>query len=211
MQKMELLSRAELERQLGFCLGEKTLLVTFHPVTLEVNSSERQIKSLLEACGRLDESVHFIFTMPNADTDGRIIMDRIRKFVDELGDRAHAANSLGQLRYWSALQFVDAVVGNSSSGISEAPSFKIGTVNIGDRQKGRLMASSVINCEPFADDIEKSIQLVLSDSFGPMKEQAINPYGTGGAAKAVFEIIRSCSLESDILKKRFHDLKEPEG
>ncbi|MGC6464498.1 MAG: UDP-N-acetylglucosamine 2-epimerase [Akkermansiaceae bacterium] len=206
IKQAKLLSREELERQLDFKFGQKTLLVTFHPVTLEHNSSEQQIDALLEACGRMDESVHFVFTMPNADTDGRVIAKKVDEFVDQLGLRAMAATSLGQLRYWSALQYVDAVVGNSSSGISEAPSFKIGTVNIGDRQKGRLMASSVVCCEPLAEEIERSLQDVLSEDFTLRKEESINPYGTGGASQAVFEILRSCPLDEGILKKHFHDV-----
>ena len=204
--QVKLLTRLELETQLGFKFGKKTLLITFHPVTLETNSSEDQINALLAACAMLDEDMHFIFTMPNADTDGRIITKKIEEFAQTLGSRAMTSTSLGQLRYWSALQFVDAVVGNSSSGISEAPTFKIGTVNIGDRQKGRLMASSVVQCEPSAADIERSIRLVLSDDFTKQRESATNPYGSGGAAEAVFKVVSDCPLNASILKKHFHDL-----
>ena len=204
--RVELLGKDELERQLGFGFGEKTLLITFHPVTLEANTGGEQIDALIEACRALDPGVHFIFTMPNADTGGRVIIEKIDRFVAELGRRAHAATSLGQLRYWSALDCVDAVVGNSSSGIVEAPSFGVGTVNIGDRQKGRLMARSVVNCEPESAAIEAAVRQVLSAEFETVLADVVNPYGEGGASDRIFEVIASAPLDDDLLKKKFYDL-----
>lgn len=204
--RVELLSRNELERQMGFRFGKHSLLITFHPVTLEANTGEQQIEALLEACRKLDPEVHFIFTMPNADTGGRVIIEKINRFVAEMGERAYAATSLGQLRYWSALQHVDAVVGNSSSGIVEAPTFGLATVNIGDRQKGRLMATSIVNCEPESDAIEAAVREVLSDDFRALARETENPYGSGGAAEKIFDVITTTSLDGKLLKKQFHDL-----
>ena len=114
---------------------------------------------------------------------------------------------MGQLRYLSALQYVDAVVGNSSSGLAEAPSFKIGTINIGDRQKGRIKASSVIDCEPNKDSILKSFEKLYSKEFQESLKDTINPYGDGCASKKIIDVIKNPNLE-DILKKSFYDLKE---
>ena len=145
--RLPLLSREALEEALDFSLGERNLLITFHPVTLEQNSSLKQMKELLTAL-KLQERTKLILTMPNADTEGRVLFGMIEEFVRQNPERAKAFTSLGQLRYLSCLQHVDAVIGNSSSGLAEAPSFRIGTVNIGDRQQGRLKAESVIDCNP---------------------------------------------------------------
>ena len=206
-----LLGRDDLEEALGFELGARNLLLTFHPVTLEAGTAEEQVDALLDACRHLDSDIHFLFTMPNADTGGRVIIEKIEAFVGEMGRRAHAATSLGQVNYWSALQHVDAVVGNSSSGLLEAPTFKVGTVNIGDRQKGRLMATSVINCEPTSGAIEDAICKVLGDSFREIVRRTENPLGDGGASERIFEVISSVELDAQLIKKHFHDLPAGEG
>jgi len=206
IRETKLLGRQELESDLGFDFGAKTLLITFHPVTLESNTSEQQIDALLNACRRLDPDVHFIFTMPNADTEGRIIIEKIEAFVAEMGSRAMVATSLGQLRYWSAMSQVDAVVGNSSSGLLEAPTFKVPTVNIGDRQRGRIMAESVLNCDPTETAIYETIQQALGERFQALAKAVVNPLGEGGGSETVFNILSTASLSVKTVKKTFHDV-----
>ena len=153
--KLNLLEKDELEKSLDFKLGKKNLLITFHPVTLEHGTSANQMVELLSALEKLEET-HLIFTMPNSDTDGRVLFQMIVEFVSK-HPHAKAFTSLGQLRYLSCIKYVDGVVGNSSSGLAEVPSFKKGTINIGDRQKGRLKAVSVIDCEPNKISINNTI------------------------------------------------------
>jgi GDP/UDP-N,N'-diacetylbacillosamine 2-epimerase (hydrolysing) len=145
-----------------------------------------------------------IFTMPNADTDSRGIVNLINEFVSH-NKNAHFFKSLGQLRYLSCLAQVDGVVGNSSSGLTEAPSFKIGTINIGDRQKGRLEANTVINCEPNAIEISRALSQLYSDEFQASLTQASNPYGEGDASLKVLRILKNIDING-VLKKSFYDL-----
>lgn len=201
---LELLSKAELEKEINFKLGEKNILVTFHPVTLEVNTAKNQFNQLLKVLSESDCQI--IFTKPNADTEGRVIISLIDEFVAEHKNKACAFISLGQLRYLSALQYMDAVVGNSSSGLTEAPSFKIATVNIGDRQKGRIKSKSVIDCLPNANSIEKALQKAFSSTFKAQLKTVENVYGKGGASEKIKQILTTIDL-NDILKKRFYDLK----
>lgn len=201
--KMKLLDRDALELALDFKLGKKNLLVTFHPVTLENGTAGRQMSELLAALDTLQDT-HLIFTMPNADTGGRELIHMIEAFADS---RSHvqAYKSLGQLRYLSCMAHVDGVVGNSSSGLAEAPSFRRGAVNIGDRQRGRLKAASVIDCEPFCDSIEKALHKLYSADFQESLAQVRSPYGEGGASEKIIDILKHVDLD-DILKKSFHDL-----
>lgn len=161
--RTQLLSKDELEASIGYKLDKPYAVVTFHPTTLEDNSSEIQIEALLEACNEF-KGMSFIFTKANADTDGRVINQRIDDFVQR-NDNAIAFASLGSIRYLSALKYSSMVIGNSSSGIIEAPSFGIPTINIGDRQKGRIQAESVINCHPTKEDIKRAINVGLSQEF----------------------------------------------
>ena len=204
--RLSLLSREALEEALDFSLGERNLLITFHPVTLEQNSSVKQMKELLAAL-KLQERTKLIFTMPNADTEGRVLFGMIEEFVRQNTERAKAFTSLGQLRYLSCLQHVDAVIGNSSSGLSEAPSFRIGTVNIGDRQQGRLKAESVIDCNPEQKSILGALQHLYSPAFQQKLKIILNPYGEGGASKAIVKQLELSRFDG-LLKKRFHDLSE---
>ena len=144
------LSRTGLEERLNIKLKRKNLLITFHPVTLEKRTAKRQIKALLEALDKLDDTM-LIFTEPNADPDSIIIAEAINSYVENNPSKAAVFTSMGKLLYLNALRHVDGVVGNSSSGITEAPSFQIGTVNIGDRQGGRIKAGSIIDCDPDKD------------------------------------------------------------
>ncbi|MFA6013577.1 MAG: UDP-N-acetylglucosamine 2-epimerase [Gallionellaceae bacterium] len=209
IRKLHLLSKAEFERSIGFSLGKRNLLVTFHPVTLELSTAKDQFQQLLSALDSLSDT-KIVFTKANADTDGRIINSMIDSYVSANSSKAIAFTSLGQLRYLSALQHVDAVVGNSSSGLSEAPSFKIGTVNIGDRQKGRIKAGSVIDCLPERSDILSAFQRLYSAEFQIKLKAVRNPYGEGGASKKIFDVLCSYPLSS-LLKKIFFDLPKVEN
>lgn len=203
MTKLELLGRAELEERLGFRFGAKNLLITFHPVTLEDSTAEGQMAELLAALdGRT--GTNLIFTMPNADTGGRALIEMIEAFV-ETHSNARAFTSLGQLLYLSCLRNVDAVVGNSSSGLTEAPSFRKATINIGDRQRGRLKAASVIDCDPRRDSIARALDKAYSAEFQRLLSGVRNPYGEGGASELVVRVLEEYPLDS-ILKKSFHDL-----
>ena len=203
--RLELLNRERFEKSIDFKLGEsKNILVTFHPVTLEKNSSADQFEELLNALSQIEEA-NVIFTLPNADTDGRIIMNLIEKFVAESKGKAKSFTSLGQLRYLSALKNMDLVLGNSSSGLIEAPSFRIPTVNIGDRQKGRIKADSVIDCEPNAESIISAINKAFDPTFLDSIKNMESPYGRGGASVKIKDIVKSFPLEG-ILKKNFYDI-----
>lgn len=199
--RLRLLPRDELEKTLDFSLRKHNLLVTFHPVTLEDHSAAAQFAELLAALDRLGDDFGIIFTKPNADTDGRVIIRQIDEFV-ATRPNCRAYVSLGQLRYLSLMAQVDAVVGNSSSGLYEAPSFHIPTVNIGDRQKGRLQADSVINCIPQADAIEAAVRAALTKDCST----AINPYGNGDSSVRIKKTLKEIGAPESLLKKHFFDL-----
>jgi GDP/UDP-N,N'-diacetylbacillosamine 2-epimerase (hydrolysing) len=203
IRKLKLMSREEFEDSISFKLDLKNLLVTFHPVTLEHATAGGQFKNLLNALDELQDT-KFIFTKPNADTEGRLIVKLIDDYVSRNSHNATAFVSLGQLRYLSALKFVDACVGNSSSGLAEAPTFKIGTINIGDRQRGRLKADSVIDCKPNKDSIVSAIKNLYSKEFQDKLKDVKNPYGDGGAAEKIKEVLKGDDL-TDILKKKFYN------
>jgi GDP/UDP-N,N'-diacetylbacillosamine 2-epimerase (hydrolysing) len=205
IKKLTLLDRPSLEASLGFKLGRRNLLVTFHSVTLENATSAQQMAELLAALEKL-ENTHLIFTMPNADTHGRVLFDMIKQFVS-IHPNSRAFISLGQLLYLSCIQHVDGVVGNSSSGLLETPSFGKGTINIGDRQLGRLKAKSVIDCNPDRDSISKAIEHLYSSPFQAMLKTVRNPYGEGGASEKIVQVLQDFPLES-ILKKNFYDLAD---
>jgi len=201
--RLQLLSRDKLQEALNFRFLSRNLLVTFHPVTLESNTAAQQMKELLAALSELSET-GLIFTMPNADTESRELFRQIQDFCEK-HPQAKAYTSLGQLRYLSCMRHVDGVVGNSSSGLLEVPSFKKGTINIGDRQKGRLKAQSIIDCEPIRSSISNAIEKMFSPQFQNQLSTVKNPYGDSGASEAIVKILESCSMK-DILKKRFHDI-----
>ena len=200
----KLMSKQELEQSLDFKLGAKNLLVTFHPVTLEDTSAAQQMAALLAALDR-QRDTHIIFTMPNADPGSRALFDLINDFVAS-HPSARVYTSLGAQRYLSTIPFMDAVVGNSSSGLIEVPSFQIPTINIGDRQRGRLKAASVIDCAPATDAILDALTQAQSPAFRATLQALKNPYGNGGAAEKIVQQLASQPLEG-LLKKRFYDLK----
>ncbi len=201
--KLKLLSKNEFEKSIDFKLGDKNILVTFHPVTLEKSTSKVQFQALLDSINEL-KNTKIIFTKANSDTDGRVINDMIDNYVAQ-HDNTISFTSMGQLNYLSALQLMDAVVGNSSSGLLEAPSFKIGTIDIGDRQKGRIKASSVISCLPSKNSIDSAFEKLYSEDFQSIVNNTKNPYENGDASRSIMNIIKDFNLIG-ILKKTFYDL-----
>ena len=200
IRRLKLLDRRELENALDIRFRKRNLLVTFHPVTLDETNSLTQMNELLGGLDELGDDVGLIFTKPNADPEGRSIGEAIEQYV---ATRPHARSypSLGSIRYLSAMAQVDAVVGNSSSGLYEAPSLKIPTVNIGDRQKGRLLASSVIQCEPHVQAIAGAIR----QAFDKDCSQTINPHGIGDASVKIVSALKSFPDFKSLLKKPFCD------
>jgi len=205
VKRLTLLSKNELEKQLAFTELDKTILVTFHPVTLESVSSEEQLKELLGVLDDLKDH-KIIFTFPNADADGRVIIGLLEDYVARNVNRAKAFASLGQLRYLSLLKYVQAMVGNSSSGLIEAPAFGLPVVNIGSRQNGRLRPPSVIDTPPDKKNISEAVQKALSQSFRDRCREMSNPYGDGTAAKKILKQIKQVGKVNSTIK-RFFDIK----
>jgi GDP/UDP-N,N'-diacetylbacillosamine 2-epimerase (hydrolysing) len=203
IKKTVLLDRAELEKSLDFKLGKKNLLITFHPVTLENSESPKQMEKLLAALSGFPDT-GLIFTMPNADAGGDKIREMVRDFVAEHKNSC-AYDSLGQQRYLSCVAAVDAVVGNSSSGIIEVPSLKKPTINIGSRQNGRIKAASIIDCAPERNSILAALHKAFSKEFQESISNTENPYGVGDSSKKITDILLSVKLDN-ILKKRFFNL-----
>ncbi|MCX5811399.1 MAG: UDP-N-acetylglucosamine 2-epimerase [Proteobacteria bacterium] len=200
---LKILSKKELEKKLKFTFNKHNVLVTFHPVTLE-NDSAIQLQNLLSVLDKLEET-HIIFTKANADPGGSAINKIIEEYVSENLIKSVVFSSMGHLRYFSAMQYVDAVVGNSSSGIIEAPSFKIGTINIGDRQKGRMKAESVIDCTPAKNDIIKAFKKLYSENFQTKIKSVSNPYDGQNTARKIVYILKS-KMNNLELKKEFYDI-----
>lgn len=200
----QFLSRKELEESIGFEIGNKCALITFHPVTLENSTAEEQMNQLLEALESIRD-LRIIFTLPNSDTDGRVIIKMIRSFITKNAERSVAYPNLGQTRYFSLLKYISAVVGNSSSGIIEAPYFGVPTLNIGIRQKGRLRADSVVDCDPDFNQIRQNLLKLLS---GERKKEGeiMNPYHKENSNLEIIRILQNTSFES-LIKKRFFDLR----
>jgi GDP/UDP-N,N'-diacetylbacillosamine 2-epimerase (hydrolysing) len=205
IKRLQLLDKKTLENTLNLKFYTKNLLITFHPVTLEEETSEDQMKELLSALSTLKDTQLF-FTLPNADTDSRILIKLIENFVRE-HDNARVYSSLGQLLYLSLLTQCDGMVGNSSSGLIEAPSLNKATINIGDRQRGRLQAKSVINCEPKQRNIINAFTKLYSIEFQETLKETKNPYGDGGASEKILKVLKSHSIKN-IIKKSFYDLPD---
>jgi GDP/UDP-N,N'-diacetylbacillosamine 2-epimerase (hydrolysing) len=203
--KLKLLTKSEFEDSIKFKLNKINFLVTFHPVTLDNLSAEEQFKQLLIALD-IFKDTNIIFTKPNSDTDGRVIIQLIDEYVKNNSHKAISFTSLGQLRYLSAIQFVDVVIGNSSSGLIEVPSFKKATINIGDRQQGRVKATSVIDCGTNSSDIKKAITKALSIEFKEKLNSSINPYGNKNSSFEIAKVLKSINLNG-IVKKRFYNIK----
>ncbi|MDF1742874.1 MAG: UDP-N-acetylglucosamine 2-epimerase [Gimesia sp.] len=204
IRSLKFLTRDELETAIGLKLNRRNLLCTFHPVTLGGNSSVQQVRCLLNVLEQLEET-NLIFTQTNADTDGRVINQLIDEFTRKDVNRYKSFVSMGQLRYLSAMQYVDAVIGNSSSGIIEAPSFGIGTVNIGDRQTGRIKSESVIDCEPTETGIASGLKTLYSPEFERLRENVSNPYGDGQTSLRIVNILKEKCV-GQTTQKKFYDL-----
>lgn len=206
--RLPLLDKEQLEQALDFKFGKRNVLVTFHPVTLEAATATEQFAQLLLALDAFDD-VHVIFTHANADADGRVIAGMIENYRQRHSNRVASFVSMGSQRYLSTLRLVDAIVGNSSSGILEAPAFNVVTVNIGDRQRGRICADSVLHCLPDADAIRDALLKVFSGSLVKSLTHLENPYGQGGASLKIKDLLKQRSLDG-LLKKQFCDLKVAE-
>jgi GDP/UDP-N,N'-diacetylbacillosamine 2-epimerase (hydrolysing) len=200
----KLITKRDLESSLAVKFQKKNLLITYHPVTLEKKTSSRDFEEILMALSTLDDTSLF-FTMPNADQDNAIIFSMIESFVKDKKN-AHAFKSMGSVRYLSCMKYVDAVVGNSSSGIIEAPSLKIPTINVGNRQKGRIQAESILNCSPDRFQILEAIYQIYSKPFQELLRKVKNPYGKGGASTKIFKILKSQHFDN-LINKSFFDVK----
>ncbi len=203
MKGLKFLSKKELVQELGISGCRPLAAVTYHPVTLEDNTAGRQMAHVLEALDQFSGDI--IFTMPNADTGHSAIADKINSYVKRNSGRARAFTSLGHMRYLSLLGYADIMIGNSSSGIVEAASFRLPVVNIGDRQQGRVKARNVIDCGCTVVEIKKAIQRGLSGAFRNSLRGMKNPYGCGGASMKIKEKLKHIRINEDFLKKEFFD------
>jgi UDP-N-acetylglucosamine 2-epimerase (non-hydrolysing)/GDP/UDP-N,N'-diacetylbacillosamine 2-epimerase (hydrolysing) len=203
IKKLPLMSKQEIEDSINFGIDYKTILVTYHPVTLGNHTAEQDIKEFLQALEEKND-LRIIFTMPNSDTGGQAIVDAINTFVVNNAERAKAYKSLGVKRYLSVMKYVVAVVGNSSSGLLEVPSFGIPTLNIGDRQKGRIAADSVYHCDTDKASIIKGLDVILSSEFKKIASETHNPYDKEGTAQAIFDVISTYPIEQ-LNQKHFYD------
>lgn len=200
LRRLDLLKGEALEAALGAPLGQRNLLVTWHPVTLEADRGLAGFQALLEALDALPREIVKWITRPNADPGGSAVETALDRWAAGRED-VRVFASLGQLRYLSLMAQVDAVVGNSSSGLYEAPSLGVPTVNVGDRQKGRLAAASVLHCPAEPD----AIVAALGSAFGMDCTGVENPYGDGDSARRIVEILRAAPDRQTLLRKRFHE------
>lgn len=205
-QSLQLLSKTELEEDLHIMFQTYNYLVGFHPETLSNQSVEEQFEALLQAIDQQTDSF-FVFTKANADTNGRIINQMMEAYVKKNPEKSALFASLGSLRYLSVMKQVTAVVGNSSSGILEAPSAGTATINIGDRQKGRIQAESIVNCSTQKEDIQQAFQKVQSEEFRNKLNCITNPYGNGNASHQIIGIFRSILVDK-LSQKTFYDIQQ---
>ena len=203
IKRVKLLSKKNLEKKLNIQFGKKNILVTYHPETTNGSKNKKDFKELLKALETLKQT-KIIFTRANADKDGRLINSMIDKFVKKNKEISYVFSSMGYKNYLSTLKFIDICLGNSSSGLLEVPTFKKGTINIGNRQLGRLSADSVINCNPDRESISFALRKLFSNKFKSQLANVVNPYGDGGASKIILETIENIKVE-EIIKKRFYD------
>lgn len=207
IKNMKLLPKEEIEKEIGFTFTKKTAVVTFHPETLENIPAKDQINTLLRALDQFQD-VNVIFTKANADADGRVINKIIEEYVDKNYERCKCFASLGHLRYLSVLKYCDVVIGNSSSGIIEAPTFCVPTVNLGNRQKGRTRAQSVIDSKIEINAIVKSVQFALSNEFKRSIAKQVNPYEGRDTSEVIIQKIHEFIKENKDKKrmKKFYDM-----
>lgn len=203
---MKLLSREELSESIDFDVTDTPyMVVTYHPVTLSNDGAVEDLKQLLDALSQYP-NYKFLITYPNADTHGRALIPLLDEFAKELPGRVLLVQSLGQLRYLSALKYSALVIGNSSSGLIEVPTFKVPTVNIGNRQKGRIAGATVISCKGGKASILKAINTALSSEFKEKCLSCHNPYGKGGSSEKILKIIQNTRLD-DLVFKSFFDIR----
>ncbi len=203
LQTIDLLDTNRLEVDYGLKLDRPMLLVTFHPVTLEYERTQWQFQELLAALEVLGMPV--VFTSPNADTAGRVILRLIDEFT-ELHPWAMFVANMGMQGYFSLLSVAAAMVGNSSSGLLEAPSFGLPVVNIGTRQDGRVRAANVIDVGYRRTEIVEGVERALDPNFRAKLADLVNPYGKGNAAVIIIERLKTGVPDDRLLRKRFHDL-----
>lgn len=206
LHQTKLMDRNRLGESLEFSLTAPYFLLTFHPVTLEKSTARKQFQAILDAMAAYPD-INLIFTKANADTDGRVINRMMEDFVQKSPRRCLAIASMGSTRYLSAMKYASAVIGNSSSGIIEAPSFKVATINIGDRQKGRIQADSILNCPPESRAIQRTIDQALSRPFQEKLKTVTNPYDKLGTSSAITTLLEKTEI-SGMQKKEFHDIIE---
>ena len=199
----ETLSREALARELDLPAEGRWLLVTFHPVTLEHRDTASHVDELLAALEKTDGTL--VITYPNADTSGRLIIDRLEEFAARHAGRCRLARNLGERLYLALLRHADVMIGNSSSGLIEAPSFGLPAVNIGARQRGRLRGANVIDVEPVRDEILRGIETAQTPAFRARARAAANPYGDGRAAPRIVEALRTVQIDARLIQKRFVD------
>jgi len=205
IKEQKFLTKKKFEKSINLKLNIKNILVAFHSVTLETNTVKKQFKEILDAINEL-KNTNIIFTKTNSDPGGKIINKMIDEFVSKNHHKSISFISLGKIRYLSAFKYIDFVIGNSSSGLSEAPTFKVATINIGDRQRGRIKASSVIDCLPQKKRILNVVKKIYSKKFQNNLKLTKNPNGKGGASKRIVKILEKISKPHS-LKKKFFDIK----
>ena len=203
VKELELLNKEEFQNSIGFNLEKRNILITYHPVTLETKTASSQFESILNSLEKLKDT-NFIFTHANSDKEGRVINRMIEEYVSMNSDKAISFKSMGQLRYLSALKHVDMVLGNSSSGILEVPFFNIPTIDIGDRQKGRIASESVIHSEVDSTAISKAIEKAFNPNFRQAIQKQEQIYGDGNSSGKILEVILQAKIED--LKKPFYDI-----
>lgn len=205
VKRLPLMSKNEIEKEIDFTIDNNTILVTYHPVTLGNRTAKDDINDFIAVLEERKD-LRVIFTMPNSDTGSIFIVEAVNGFVERNSDRAKAFKSLGVVRYLSVMKQVAAVVGNSSSGIVEVPSFGIPTLNIGDRQKGRIQAESTYNCLPDKDSVLKGLDMVLSREFRELASKVHNPYEKANTAEEIFKVISTYPIEQ-LNQKHFYDIQ----
>jgi len=201
--KHKFLSKKELEDEIPFKFGKKNILVTYHPETLKVRSSSIDFDQLLKALNSFPD-INILFTYPNADNDGRVIIKMINEYCKS-NNNAHFIPSLGSKRYLSFVKHCDGVIGNSSSSIIELPSLKKGAINIGNRQKGRVLGDNIINAIPEKNEIINAIKLLFSNDFKNKLKKIKNPYENGNTSSKIIEVIKHYQIDASLVKS-FHDI-----
>ena len=204
IKKTSFLNKQKLEKILGINFRKKNIIVTYHPETVINSTPAKDFNEILKAIKKFKD-INFIFTKANSDTYGKKINSMIDKFVRKNRTTCFSFQSMGQTNYLSALKIVDGILGNSSSGLLEVPTFKKPTINIGSRQQDRLQAESIINVKPSSKKIIPAIRKIYSSKFKKLNKKIINPYGNGGASKKSLKILKNLK-KKDLLSKKFSDI-----